>query len=375
MLSAAIVASSFSSPNRADVGPTRRLRNGALFPMLGLGVGNMQRDDVEKVAAFATDYELRVGLIDTAMASANADVLSRVPRVTNGETWVLTKVWYTHLGYFRTKLAVEEEIFKYGRPSLDAVLLHWPRCDDAIGWMNCEAEENALLPHVKRAGPPPHLHQRRDSNDPEPWVGSWRALEELHAAGRISGAIGISNFDAQTLRRLLALPELTTKPHVLQGNVWSVVFDPELMRLCEEHDILFQAYAVLSSTVGAPPPPRTNTARFERWARASEALKEIGAELSGQSESGAESTAAGNAAVTVAQVIQRWLMQRGVSVVPRATTASHVVENARVRELHALTPAQMRHVQTAVEELLRALNGLPPGAGWRRSANNNVNEL
>jgi len=45
----------------------------------------------------------------------------------------------------------------------------------------------------------------------------------------------------------MRLPQV--KPHVLQGNVWSVVYDPALMNVCRDNDILFQvANIALDST-------------------------------------------------------------------------------------------------------------------------------
>jgi diketogulonate reductase-like aldo/keto reductase len=54
---------------------------------------------------------------------------------------ILTKVWYTHLGYERTKHSVYQSLTNLGRDSIDIVILHWPRCNDEIEWMNCDAEE------------------------------------------------------------------------------------------------------------------------------------------------------------------------------------------------------------------------------------------
>ena len=43
---------------------------------------------------------------------------------------VVTKVWYTHLGYGRTKLAVEDMLAGLNGCCAVTMLIHWPRCRD-----------------------------------------------------------------------------------------------------------------------------------------------------------------------------------------------------------------------------------------------------
>ena len=74
---------------------------------------------------------------------------------------VVTKVWYTHLGYGRTKLAVEEMLAGLNGCCEVTMLIHWPRCRDDISWMHCEEEEAYLPQRVKDAGPPPCLQDAR----------------------------------------------------------------------------------------------------------------------------------------------------------------------------------------------------------------------
>ena len=69
------------------------LNNGNKFPAVGLGIGNMQRDRIPGVLGTAM-LQHGVQLVDTAMAS-NTDAALRDMRGLS----VVTKVWYTHLGY------------------------------------------------------------------------------------------------------------------------------------------------------------------------------------------------------------------------------------------------------------------------------------
>jgi diketogulonate reductase-like aldo/keto reductase len=319
----------------------RRLRNGFKIPLVGFGVGNQDHALIPGVLEYAdrrsTDNAMPLALVDTAMKSANAHLLARSTRVASGATMVLTKVWYTHLGYERTKLAVEDELMKYGRPKLDIVLLHWPRCNPMIPWMDCEAEEAALPQRVRDAGPAGSF------------IASWRALEDLYDEGKIK-AIGVSNFKERDLRMLLSIPGLRTKPHMVQGALWSAIFDPELMALLRREGIFYQAYGVVSGTVGKAE-PREDAAKRTRWARARRMLRRI-----------ADARSDGAAAVSVAQVIQRWLVQRGIGIVPRATTATHFDANAAVRTMRALSASEMREAAVGVEQLVRSVYNLPEGS-------------
>merc|ERR1712071_284437 len=119
------------------------------------------------------EEHMKYNLIDTSRESRNekliANLLDSTGRI--GNTHVITKVWYTHLGYERTKISVEESLKDLAPFKNVHVLLHWARCDERIEWMKCEAEENALPTYVKEAGPSPMLNP---SGKNAAWKGSWR---------------------------------------------------------------------------------------------------------------------------------------------------------------------------------------------------------
>ena len=234
-----------------DDASTVLLNNGKKFPLVGLGVGNLPHELIPQTVqdTVLRDDEAALGgirVIDTAMASRNerlvADAVTHAVTPGTKAVEIVTKVWYTHLGYERTVRAVmqslheifdrrdqhharlplsseivseaREGLFDPVEPYLSTaqssslpaspirvtILLHWPRCRSDISWMHCEDEENAMPQEIRAldGGVPPHL--RPD----EAWMDSWRALEDLYGDG--SGPIaniGVSNFDAQEMQRLL----------------------------------------------------------------------------------------------------------------------------------------------------------------------------
>ena len=317
--------------------------DGAQLPLVGIGVGNLRADRMNQVISYALAGDSPMGyrLIDTgasnevALAEAIDDALKGVTEDDTVSIHVITKVWYTHLGYERTKLAVKESLanlkaFQSGQYVRVHILLHWPRCNDDISWMNCEGEEERLPQHVKDAGPPPH-------KDPNAWKGSWRALEELYANDELRQieSIGVSNFGHEDFKTLI--DEFEIVPHIIQGNVWSLMFDPWLMNMVKENKVIFQAYNVMNGIVQ----------RRDAAPNAYRVLKHIGDDL-GRS--------------TVAQTVLAWLVQQNVSVIPRASSLEHQDENSpySLSMIRTITDEENAKIERAVKALLRGEDIEPP---------------
>lgn len=321
---------------------TTTLSNGKEFPLLGMGVGNLQRDRIVDMIEAGRQVGLR--LVDTSHASQNeALVKEAIDKSSNGVVFhVVTKVWYTHLGYERTKLSVRESLKELvgdynlrSSPNIKIhILLHWPRCRNDISWMDCEGEEERLPPAVKNAGPPPHLDKDHA------YLESWRALEDLYDENSAIESIGVSNFDINDLEKLMEHSRIT--PHILQGNVWAFLFDLYLMKYCKDHDIHFQAYNVMNGILS----------QASKTPNAYRSLRSVGQELGG---------------VTPAQVVLGWLMQKDVSVIPRTSSMEHLRQNSAANTCPMLTDKQRNVVQNAVGALLRSVDLNPPKATFVNS--------
>jgi len=326
--------------------------DGVKIPLMGIGVGNMPSNHVAESVRKALDSG--ISMVDTAAASQNEHLIRQgidlAKSTKKVEPFLLTKVWYTHLGYARTKLAVEQSLKNFGVEALDCVLIHWPRCDDSISWMNCEEEENNLPDHVKNAGPAPH---KFDGNGAPPWRESWRALEELYAEGKLK-TIGVSNFNLNEMQELVITAKV--KPMIFQGNIWAIFFDPHLTDFLKEHNIMFQAYSVMNALL-----PATHDSLDDKVSeRIKFALKYITSEGHNTLKEIAEKENNNGRPFTAAQIILSWLMSSGVGVIPRTSNAQHIADNAHVNGVYI--PGQHQHhsgIGSAMEELLRAYNGMP----------------
>jgi len=347
-----------------------RLSNGYHLPLIGIGVGNLQHELIVPqisagIARFGTT------LIDTAIASRNEHLVARGVRQgvrdlrrsrrqgkdggggdggTRGNVRsrkdtpddgandgdgdrividIVTKVWYTHLGYERTTRAVMDTLDNLtahvqltdratgdeqdeGQIDINLhILLHWPRCRHDISWMRCEEEEDELPDDVRRLGPPPHLHPDTA------FIDSWKALQDLyrthrsktHDASTENGgtttvaiaSIGVSNFSVHDLSLL------PSTPHLLQANLWSYLFDPTLRAHCRDHEIHIQTYNVMNGVLSTDA-----RSRAPRSAAALDAVAKV-------------------VRADPPQVLLHYLLREGegrVSVVARTTSLLHLERNA-----------------------------------------------
>lgn len=138
-------------------------------------------------------------------------------------------------------------------------------------------------------------------------MGAWRALEEAYQAGKIR-AIGVSNFYADQLKNL----ELTTniKPAVNQIEVNPWFQQTSEVTFAQSEDILVEAWAPF--------------AEGKHDIFTNEKIKAIG-EKYGKSNG---------------QVILRWLLQRGITVIPKSVHKNRMEENIDVFDFE-LSPADM----------------------------------
>lgn len=335
--------------------PYTTLHGGQKFPLVGYGVGNLQHDLVESHVADAMDMHYR--MFDTAHASLNEAEIQKgldeglhsdegiATHARDLDLHVVTKVWYTYLGYERTKISVKEslEALKASKPNVKVhMLLHWPRCNDDIPWMNCEQEEEALPQAVKDAGPAPHLDKQNAYKE------SWRALEDIYL-GKVSlgddlpelESIGVSNFQLDDLKELAATARVT--PHMVQDNVWSFLYDPYLMKYLDENKIHLQVYNTMNGILGG----------HEDAPHAWDSLDAVSAVLTEDVEDGD---------IHASQLVLKWLIQHDVSVIPRTMSREHMADNAppTVAKLPELEDNEIRVIEEAVGALLRRQDLVKP---------------
>ncbi|MGR6981975.1 aldo/keto reductase [Testudinibacter sp. P27/CKL/0425] len=157
---------------------TITLSNGVEMPLLGFGVYQVAPEETQAVTLNALNSGYRH--IDTAAGYFNEVEVGKAVRdsgITRNELFVTTKHWISATGYEATKGIFERSLNRLQMDYVDLYLIHQPFGD---------------------------VH------------GTWRAMEELYAAGKIR-AIGVCNFHADRLADLTAFNQV--KPMVNQIEI------------------------------------------------------------------------------------------------------------------------------------------------------------
>jgi diketogulonate reductase-like aldo/keto reductase len=254
---------------------TVTLNNGVEMPALGFGVFQM-RDLAECERSVIDAIEVGYRLIDTAASYLNEEAVgagirnSGLPR---GELFITTKLWVQDASYEGAKRAVENSLKRLQLDYLDLYLIHQPYGDV---------------------------------------YGAWRAMEEMHAAGKLK-AIGVSNFHPDRIVDFVLHQKVV--PAVNQIEIHPFHQQSQARRLNEEYKI-----------------------QVEGWAPFAEGKNGI-------FQNGVLASIAAGHGKSVAQVILRWLIQRGIVAIPKSVRKERMRENFSIFDFE-LSPKEMEAIKT-----------------------------
>lgn len=249
--------------------PNLRLNNGVEIPAIGLGV--FQTPPEETTAAVAEALHVGYRHIDTAAAYGNEREVGEGIRrsgIPRDEIFVETKIWINDYGFNETLHGFDKSAKKLGVEQLDLLILH-------------QALPSAF----------------------DKTLNAYRALEKLLADGKVR-AIGVSNFMPEHIERLLA--ETDIDPAVNQIEVHPYFQQSDLQRLHHRHGILTQAWSPIGGIT------------FYRG-NGKSSLDD--ATILGIAEAHGK---------TAAQVMLRWGLQHGRSVIPKSAKPARIAENLAV---------------------------------------------
>ncbi|MFI6875690.1 aldo/keto reductase [Streptomyces sp. NPDC050400] len=259
------------------------LNNGVQLPALGLGVFQTPPD--ETVAAVRAALDIGYRHIDTAAAYGNEREVGRalhdsgVPRE---DVFIETKIWISDYGYDETLHGFDKSASKLGVDQLDLLILH------------------QALP-----------------SDFDKTLAAYRALEKLLADGRVR-AIGVSNFMVDHLRALLDATSVV--PAVNQLEIHPFFQQRDVLDFDDSHGILNQAWSPIGGITFYP-----GYGEDRRSVLQDPAVTTI-AEAHGKSP---------------AQVLLRWGIQQGRSVIPKSTKRHRIAENIDVFDFD-LTQSELK---------------------------------
>lgn len=247
-----------------------------------IGYGTYKTPDAEAYDAVMAAVKAGYRHIDTAAFYKNERGIGRAVRecgVPREELFITSKVWNTDRGYENAKRAFAETMERLSLDYLDLYLIHWPANKKQFG-------------------------ERAEQINAE----TWRALEELHAAGKIK-AIGLSNFLPHHIEDLMKTAEI--KPMVDQIEFHPGWAQLEVSEYCQKNDILVEAWSPLG----------------RKDALDNKVLQGIGDKYK----------------KSAAQVCIRWVLQHGILPLPKTVSPERMAENADVFDFE-LTEDEMQKV-------------------------------
>lgn len=193
---------------------TFTLSNGVKIPKLGLGTWFI--DDKSVVKAVKDAVEIGYRHIDTAQAYQNETGVGEGIRscgVDRSELFVTTKLAAEVKSYEQAVASINGSLEKLGLDYIDLMIIHSPK-----PWSDFLKDEA-------------YFEGNREA---------WRALEEAYRSGQLR-AIGLSNFEIGDIDNILR--SCTVKPMVNQILAHITNTPVELIRYCQDNDILVEAYS------------------------------------------------------------------------------------------------------------------------------------
>jgi diketogulonate reductase-like aldo/keto reductase len=263
--------------------PYLDLNNGVKMPQLGLGVFLSPKEQTADAVVAAIEQGYR--LIDTAAVYGNERQVGEGLRrsgIDRAEVFVTTKLWVSDYGYEAALRAFDASLGRLGLDYLDLYLLHWPV--------------------------PSHF---------DATAASFEAAKKLLADGRVR-AIGVCNHSPEHLAWLIE--RTGAVPAVNQVELHPYFIQREVREADARHGVVTQSWSPIGGTVirnREPGDPQRDLLGDPTIARL-----------------------AGKYGKSPAQVILRWHLEHGLSVIPKSVRPQRIAENIAVFDF-SLTPEEI----------------------------------
>ncbi|XP_053384554.1 aldo-keto reductase family 1 member B1-like [Mercenaria mercenaria] len=268
------------------------LRGGLKMPALGLGTYAPKEDDDDVFNAVHTAVKVGYRHLDCAAIYRNEIAVGSAIKkliiegtVQREDLFITSKLWNTCHRPDLVRASLKKSLDDLGLKYLDMYLIHWPMAYKEGGEFHPRDENGKVL-----------------FSDVD-YVDTWKALEDCVDEGLVRN-IGVSNFSSKQLQRILDKARI--KPQINQVECHLHLSNSKLQKYCQENGVVLQAYAPLGSSGNKtePPPKCLEEPVLLEIAKAKNK--------------------------TPAQVTLRYLLQRGLSLVPKSVTPQRIQENFQI---------------------------------------------
>lgn len=277
--------------------------NNDQMPAVGFGLWKIEKSDTADMVFKAIEAGYRH--LDSAADYGNeAEAGEGIRRAINQgictrqDLWITSKLWNTFHHPDHVREACEKTLTDLGLEYLDMYLVHFP-----ISLKYVPIAERYPPEWIFETG----ADQPAMAIDPVPLSDTWRAMEELTHTNLVRH-IGVCNYNSGLLHDLMAYAKV--KPAMLQIESHPYLTQERLIRLAQENDIAVTAF----SPLGAGSYVELSMATSNDSVLNQPVVQAIARRVQR----------------TPAQVVLRWGIQRGTSVIPKTSRVERLPENLSV---------------------------------------------
>jgi len=268
------------------------LSSGAKMPYVGLGTWKSKPGQVEQAVqdALAAGYRH----IDCAAVYQNEVEVGKAFKASfdgglkREDVWVTSKVWNNNHKADRVKIGLTKTLNDLGLTYLDLYLIHWPYAF-VQGDNMFPKDANGVMLYDESVD----------------FTETWKGMEQLVREGLVKH-IGVSNFNHKQLQRLLDVAQI--KPEILQVECHVYLNQQQLLEYAAKSGVVLTAYCPLGS------PDRPTLQPDHPVLLQDPTLIALAAKYK----------------KSPAQILIRFQIDRGVSVIPKSVTKHRIEENFNV---------------------------------------------
>lgn len=282
-----------------------KLNSGHSMPIFGLGTWMSKPGEVGAAVKVALTNGYKS--LDCAQAYENQPEIGAVLKelfdsgvVKREDIFITSKVWNTFHSYEMALKSIESTLADLKIDYLDLCLIHWPTGYKEGGELFPKNGEKMAYSDVD-------------------YLETWKAMESKVKEGKVR-SIGLSNFSAQQIQRVIDNSEI--KPAVLQVELHPYFQQPELVDFCHKHSIAVTAYSPLANP--SMPFHKDGDPNVLHDPVISDIAKKHGK--------------------TNAQVVLKYIVQMGISVIPKSVSETRIKENFNVWDF-TLTDDEMNKMK------------------------------